>query len=64
MIRDEMMFPHVTKPKSSAERWAWLIADAKRILAHPPDHSRGEVRWAEDMIGAAGCRYDRQTTCR
>ena len=40
----------ILQPKTRAERWAWLIADAKQILARPLDHSRAEVAWARDVI--------------
>ena len=40
----------VTRPKSSAERWAYLVEDAKRIVADQARRSRAELRWALDTL--------------
>lgn len=41
----------VTRPKSSAERWAYLVEDAKRIMADRTGHSsKEERRWAADTL--------------
>lgn len=40
----------ITRPKSSAERWAYLVGDAKRIVTDPAGRSKAELRWAEDTL--------------
>ena len=40
----------IPRPKSSADRWASLVGDAKRIVADRDNHSRAELRWALDTL--------------
>lgn len=42
--------PGFGRPKSSAERWAYLVEDAKRIAANRGKHTRAELRWALDTL--------------
>jgi len=40
----------LARPKSSGERWACLVEDAKRIVASRDEHTRAELRWAIDTL--------------
>ena len=40
----------LARPKSSAERWACLVEDAKRIVADRGNYSRAELRWALETL--------------
>lgn len=40
----------LARPKSSAERWASLVEDAKRIVADRGTYSKAELRWALDTL--------------
>jgi hypothetical protein len=40
----------IARPKTSAERWAYLVEDAKRIVVDRDKHSRAELLWAHDTL--------------
>jgi hypothetical protein len=48
---------YVARPKSWPERWAYLVSEARRILASPNAHTVTEVRWAEDVLTVEGGAY-------
>ncbi len=37
-------------PKSARERRAWLLAEAKKILATPERYAQTEIAWAQDLL--------------
>lgn len=52
-LRNVTERPFTARPKSQAERWAYLVSEARRIIAFPMQYTASEVRWAEDVETAA-----------